>query len=419
MKILNEEHFQNVKRYAESIGDTSLQNCLDRLKSWEDNPDHPSEISLYYDHAPYSFGFTQRYPDGSIGIVGGLLYHGIPDRSFAVTLQPFHGWQKKKKKMTDNHSINFIKFKIMEALAVLEKQQQFDFQNNGIEVMNLETLQRTYKENDIYGKPVQGIYHYQVLERMMDICEKYNLDYEVEEIFAAQNRNKTQPGVSILPQVEQTHGEKAVEAHILRRIFATIRIKDWETDELTTTLVVAYHQDGIQAAIGPCVKICHNQCILSPERSICNYGKNKVTTEGVFETVDGWLANFEVNMNEDIARIQRLKRRIVAPEEVYMYIGLLTALRVSHDSSDRNLSSSVETYPLNQSQISIFTEEVLKLVREKGQITAWDLYNVATEIYKPGRTDFPALIPQNGAMAELLLSRLPSEVEIQDAVLVG
>lgn len=74
--------------------------------------------------------------------------------------------------------------------------------------MNFETLQRTYKENDIYGKPVQGIYHYQVLQRMMDICEKYNLDYEVEEIFAAQNRNKTQPGVSILPQVEQTLGEK-------------------------------------------------------------------------------------------------------------------------------------------------------------------------------------------------------------------
>ncbi len=88
-------------------------------------------------------------------------------------------------------------------------------------------MQRTYKENDIYNNPVQGIYHYQVIRRMMDICEKHSLNYEVEEIFAAQNRNKTQPGVSILPQVEQTHGEKAVEAHILRRIFATIRIKDW------------------------------------------------------------------------------------------------------------------------------------------------------------------------------------------------
>ena len=298
----------------------------------------------------------------------------------------------------------------------MERQQQFDFQKNGIEVMNFETLQRTYKENDIYNNPVQGIYHYQVIRCMMDICEKYNLDYEVEEIFAAQNRNKTQPGVSILPQVEQTHGEKAAEAHILRRIFATIRIRDWETDELTTTLVVAYHQDGIQAAIGPCVKICHNQCILSPQRSISNYGKKKVTTDELFETVDGWLANFEVNMNEDIARIQRLKRRIIPMEEIYLYIGLLIALRVSHDSSDRNLSSTVETYPLNQSQISIFTEEVLKLAMSKGQITAWDLYNVATEIYKPGKTDFPAPVPQNGAMAELLLSRLSEEVEVQDAV---
>lgn len=304
-------------------------------------------------------------------------------------------------------------------LAVMERQQQFDFQKNGIEVMNFETLQRTYKENDIYNNPVQGIYHYQVIRRMMDICEKYNLDYEVEEIFAAQNRNKTQPGVSILPQVEQTHGEKAVEAHILRRIFATIWIRDWETDELTTTLVVAYHQDGIQAAIGPCVKICHNQCILSPQRSISNYGKKKVTTDELFETVDGWLANFEVNMNEDIARIQRLKRRIIPMEEIYLYIGLLTALRVSHDSSDRNLSSTVETYPLNQSQISIFTEEVLKLAMSKGQITAWELYNIATAIYKPGKTDFPALIPQNGAMAELLLSRLFEEVEVQDAVLIN
>lgn len=82
----------------------------------------------------------------------------------------------------------------MANLAVLERQQQFDFQQNGIEVMDFETLQRTYKENDIYNNPVQGIYHYQVIQRMMDICEKHNLDYEVEEIFAAQNRNKTQPG---------------------------------------------------------------------------------------------------------------------------------------------------------------------------------------------------------------------------------
>lgn len=288
---------------------------------------------------------------------------------------------------------------------VMTAPTQFNFSVNNIETMSLDTLRRTHKENDIYGQPVKGIYHYEVIQRMADLCEKHNLNYEVEEIFAAQNKNKNQPGVVVLPQVEREFGVQAVEAHILRRIYTTIRINDWETDELTTTLVVAFHQDGIQAAIGPCVKICHNQCILSPERSVANYGRDKVTTEELFDRVDEWLSNFHTNMTEDRERIKRLKSKVVSPTELYAFIGLLTAIRVSHDSTDKRLSSQVDTYPLNQGQISVFTEDLLKLNLEKGKITLWDIYNVATELYKPGRTDIPAMIPQNGALAELLLSQ--------------
>ena len=288
---------------------------------------------------------------------------------------------------------------------VMTAPTQFNFSVNNIETMSLDTLRRTHKENDIYGQPVKGIYHYEVIQRMADLCEKHNLNYEVEEIFAAQNKNKNQPGVVVLPQVEREFGVQAVEAHILRRIYTTIRINDWETDELTTTLVVAFHQDGIQAAIGPCVKICHNQCILSPERSVANYGRDKVTTEELFDRVDEWLSNFHTNITEDRERIKRLKSKVVSPTELYAFIGLLTAIRVSHDSADKRLSSQVDTYPLNQGQISVFTEDLLKLNLEKGKITLWDIYNVATELYKPGRTDIPAMIPQNGALAELLLSQ--------------
>jgi hypothetical protein len=288
---------------------------------------------------------------------------------------------------------------------VMTAPTQFNFSVNNIETMSLDTLRRTHKENDIYGQPIKGIYHYEVIQRMADLCEKHNLNYEVEEIFAAQNKNKNQPGVVVLPQVEREFGVQAVEAHILRRIYTTIRINDWETDELTTTLVVAFHQDGIQAAIGPCVKICHNQCILSPERSVANYGRDKVTTEELFTRVDEWLSNFHTNMTEDRERIKRLKSKVVSPTELYAFIGLLTAIRVSHDSADKRLSSQVDTYPLNQGQISVFTEDLLKLNLEKGKITLWDIYNVATELYKPGRTDIPAMIPQNGALAELLLSQ--------------
>lgn len=278
----------------------------------------------------------------------------------------------------------------------------FDFETNAVERMDLQTLKRTHKENDIYGHPIRGIYHYQVIDRITELCEKYNLNYEVEEIFAAQNKNKTQPGVVILPQVEEQFGDKAVEAHVLRRVYSTIQIKNWETDELTTTLAIAYHQDGIQCAIGPCVKICHNQCVLGASRSVCNYGTGKVCTEEIFTVVDEWLKEFETYMNADREKIKRMKETNISAEQIYIIIGMLTAMRVAHDSRDKRLSKQVETYPLNQSQISTFTEDLLKAKQDKANLTVWDVYNIATEIYKPMKSDFPTLIPQNVAFSDMI-----------------
>ncbi len=285
---------------------------------------------------------------------------------------------------------------------LMTRKETFDFQTNKVEIMDLSTLKRTHMEDDYEGNPLRGIYHFQAIENVIDICNKYNLNFEVEEIFAAHNNSKHLPGVTVLKKEEMVHGEKSVVAHILRRIFTTIRINDYETDELTTTIVLTYHQDGIQAAIGPCVKACHNQCILSAERIVSNYGKNKVNTEQLFATVDEWLSQFETQMTEDRERIRRLKNTIINLKEVYTYIGLLTALRVAHDSSDETLSGRIENYPLNQSQISAFTEDVLIRMKGRDTITAWDLYNIATEYYKPEKTSIPSLIHQNIAFASTL-----------------
>ena len=68
MKICcSQEHYDKVVQYAKSINDKTLENCLERLKQWEKNENRPCEIELYYDHAPYSFGFCERYPDGNTG----------------------------------------------------------------------------------------------------------------------------------------------------------------------------------------------------------------------------------------------------------------------------------------------------------------------------------------------------------------
>ena len=40
-----------------------------------------------------------------------------------------------------------------------------------------------------------------------------------------------------------------------------------------------------------------------------------------------------------------------------------------HDSADKRLASQVDTYPLNQGQISVFTEELLKLSLEQPRLS--------------------------------------------------
>lgn len=93
MRIECQEHYEKTTKYAESIGDETLNKCIERLKQWEANSNGRYEIELYYDSSPYSFGFAEVAKDGTKGVVGGLLYHGNPDRSFAVTIGgPFHGW---------------------------------------------------------------------------------------------------------------------------------------------------------------------------------------------------------------------------------------------------------------------------------------------------------------------------------------
>lgn len=57
MKIMCQKHYDEVVRYAERIGDKTLEEQLNHLKRWERNPNWLCEIELYKDFAPYSFLF--------------------------------------------------------------------------------------------------------------------------------------------------------------------------------------------------------------------------------------------------------------------------------------------------------------------------------------------------------------------------
>lgn len=293
----------------------------------------------------------------------------------------------------------------MITLDITNNYKTFNFKENKTQILDFETLKVTHKENDVFGNPLKGLYHYQVIENVLNICNNSGLSYELEEIFAAQNKSSQHPGVSVLPQIEQIKGDNSVEAHILRRVFTTIKINDGENSEMNTTIAIAYHQDGVQIGFGPNVKICHNQCILSKERTAYNYGKEGVTNDEMFATVKNWLDNFFEYRENDLRIIEKMKQIRCSQNDAYQFIGLLTCLRVAKDSGNKDLSSNIKQYPLTQGQISQYSEEYLIRHLNGQASTLWDLYNIATELYKPEKAEIPNLLPQNVAMMELLKER--------------
>ncbi len=282
----------------------------------------------------------------------------------------------------------------------------FDFEKAKTQAITLEQLSRTHREDDVYGNPLRGIYHFDLFNKVIDECTELGYNVEVYDMFAAQNRDRQSPGVVRLPQVEAVKGQHAVEAHILRRVYANIRITDFDNDETTTNVAVAFHQKGIQIGFGPNVMICHNQCMLSPELYMSSYSEKSKKGSGMevaamLDTLKSWLVDARHIIETDRERIAKMKETRITAEQMFLLIGLMTATRVKADTSRKSIRENI-TYPLNQSQITLFTEDMLEAYHDKEFVTAWDMYNSATNLYKANRMDIPALLPQNRAMVNFM-----------------
>jgi len=285
-----------------------------------------------------------------------------------------------------------------------------DFLKNKVEVLTLQELEQSYHENHVDGQPVGGIYHFALIQQVIDLFERRGLHAEVQEVFAAQNREKSRPGVTVLPAVEERDGRGAVSAHLLRRVYANIAIADGETDQLVTNLAVAYHQRGIQVGIGPMVKVCHNQTILSPADVVSNYScfgselaNTQRTVKYVLERVEQWAARYEDDCQQRNGLMRALQQTEWTLADRERTVATLMELRVRHDSPSP-LIHRAATYPLNSSQINDATERLLLMEADGHGHTWWDAYQQLNFTLKPDLMDIPQVLPQQLALISTLKS---------------
>ena len=114
------------------------------------------------------------------------------------------------------------------------------------------------------------------------------------------------------------------------------------------------------------------------------------------------MQNFGNYQERDIRIIQAMKQIECTKTDVMQIIGMLTAIRVSYDNGIGDIRERLGNYPLNQAQISIFTENYLRFEQENPAVSLWDVYNMATHIYKPRTAEIPNIIPQTAVMFDVL-----------------
>ena len=288
------------------------------------------------------------------------------------------------------------------------EQRQLNFAEKPVQVLTLGELERSYHENLPTGDPVGGIYHFALIQQVLAIFEKRGLTPVVQEIFAAANRDSKRPGVTLLPQLEEQYGERSIEAHLLRRVYANIEIRSDETDELVTCLAVAYHQKGIQLGIGPMVRVCHNQTILGAQDVVSNYTcyggqnrKDKLSLESMIGRAELWADEYEPYQKIRRERMNALKSAEFTRTDMLQLIGILVEKRILHDTQNEELHLSTP-YPLNSSQINETSEQMITLMSRQEPQSYWDAYQQLNTVLKPGRMDIPQVLPQSLALFETM-----------------
>ena len=317
-------------------------------------------------------------------------------------------------------------------METTESRKTFDFSKEKVQTITLPELEATYKENDVYGRPLGGIYHSDLINGISDIARSAGLEVEMGDMFAVNNLDGKRPGVALLPEVEEKEGERSIRAHLLRRVFATIRMTAPPAPHrgelvggrvFSVAIAVSYSQHGIQIGIGPNIHICRNQTILCAKQLIANYGycrldldkKELAGADWWRPTVEGWIEEVaQETMQAQWAEIiQSLDEQLVYESDMQQIFGGLMQLRIEADTSDKSLRTG-EIPPLTQSQINHCMEQVLVKHFGKGgagMCTKWDILNAMTDTLKPLNNseglrvpicDTSRLLPQLARCAEYL-----------------
>ena len=280
--------------------------------------------------------------------------------------------------------------------------------------ITLEGLKQSIVEKHPNGETVGGISHINLIEDVMEIFENRGFQPRVTDLFAANNRDKYRPGVTIDKYRAAQMQELGYEAIMFRRVFANIDLGIENYKDSVMKCVVSYSQKGVQVAFGPEVRACRNLCILRAKDVFATYSLGRPSlketsfkqTTDLLKQVEAYSVCLEQENAEMISKIQEWDAKPFFHDDYCHLLYILMTMRVVKDSEDKDVHFN-DTYALNNSQINIVHETVLKekftRFSSEHKVTTptwWEAYNWMNRLFKPGKMETPQIVPQSLALSE-------------------
>lgn len=294
-------------------------------------------------------------------------------------------------------------------------ERPLDFSVNKTQELSLENLAKTYSENYPNGEPVGGIYHYVLIQAILEKLEKAGLKPEVMQITAADNRDRMRPGVTIFKDMEAQYGVGSFESHALRRVYAIINVKDFADKDTDYNCAISYHQKGISVGFGPQVRVCSNMMIMGARYfvsttslgGIMGKQENMKNVNELLDKADALIGGFSTSVVEWREKLEMLQQVSLDVNQCRVIFGRLMEERIKYDTQNKDLHKTT-IYPLNDTCIKLAYERYLAMITKTSHkaVTAWAFYNILNEDLKPSKVDMPLLQPQMVRLNDFLMKEL-------------
>ena len=295
------------------------------------------------------------------------------------------------------------------------EKRQLDFSKNKTQELTLEDLEKTYIEDYPNGQPVGGIYHYALIQAILEKLKAAGLKPEVQQITAADNGDRQRPGVTIYKEAEAQYGVGSFESHALRRVYAIINVKDFADKDTDYNCAISYHQKAISVGFGPQVRVCSNMMIMGAQYyvstscmgGILERNENMKHVGELLDRCDDLIGGFSTSVTAWREQLEMLQQTSLEVNQCRVIFGRLMEERIKYDTQNKDLHTRT-IYPLNVTFIKLAYERYLAMISRTSHkaVTAWDFYNILNEDLKPSKVDMPLLQPQMVRLNDFLMNEL-------------